>query len=196
MRRIGIVTALMAEAAPIINFYRLQKQAKHAAYHHFRSESIDLLVCGMGADKMRFGLKAYFENSAKAHPTIWINIGIAGTKFHEVGDLLWAKSIDGKEIGIPESAINQTAMNVVSLTKPSTEYKANCLFDMEANTFLKMIKKNLSDLQISSVFCAKVVSDNAGKNTLKMDKRWVTGLIQKNLDSLDKEINKLIKSNR
>ena len=196
MQRIGIVTALMAEAAPIIDFYRLQKHPKQVAFHHFQSASIDLLVCGMGAEKMGAGLNAFFENTTKPRPQIWINIGIAGTEFYKVGDLLWAKSIEGEKIGLPESAINQAAMNVVSLTKPSTEYKANCLFDMEANAFLKTIEKNLIDFQNSALFCAKVVSDNAEKNTPKMDKEWVAGLIRQNLIALDKELKLLIKSKR
>lgn len=194
MQRIGIVTALMAEAVPVIDFYHLQKQTKLPGYHYFSSKQIDLIVCGLSATKMHAGLSTFFQTQQPPFPQRWLNIGIAGARSLPIGSLVWAGSIGGVKIDIPESATNQTAMNVTSLSKPSTEYKENNLFDMEAQAYLKCIQENLTDFENTKVFCAKVVSDNAQLNTLKMDKHWVTDLIRQNIDALVKEIIKLVKT--
>ena len=194
MPRLGIVTALMAEAVPLIDYYRLRKQPKQPGYHYFTSESIDLIVCGMGPKNMAQGIKAYINQQSKQLPTKWLNLGIAGTDTEPIGILLWATSIEGHEIGHPEITQNQQAINVISLSEPSVDYKPNTLFDMEASAYLKCIQENLPDCSNSDIFCAKVISDNARKNSLIIDKARVTDLIRENLVELKNATQKLIKS--
>lgn len=194
MTRLGIVIALMAEAVPLIDYYRLQKQAKRPHYHHFSSDDITLVVCGMGAKTMATGFSAYLADERHALPERWLNFGIAGTQLLEVGTLVWGASIGGVKIGIPESAVNQQAMDVISVSKPSTQYKTNSLLEMEAGAYLNCIVEKVAECQINVVFCAKVVSDNACHKPHKINKGWVTDLVRGNLDTLNLEILKLIKS--
>ncbi len=194
MPRLGIVTALMAEAVPLIDCYRLQKQPKRPCYHHFSAGKIDLIVCGMGQKKLASGFSAYFCASPTPLPNIWLNLGIAGSKSDPIGALVWVSSIEGYKIGKPESAQNQKAIDVISLNKPSVDYKPNTLFDMEASAYLKCIRENIADIKNTSVFCAKVISDNAQENSLKTDKYWVTNLIRENLTELNSIIFKLTKT--
>ncbi len=193
MTRLVIVTALMAEAVPLIDFYRMKKQAKQEYNHLFQTSSsaslqIDLLVCGMGAKKMKQGLKAYGATLNSIEGIIWLNIGIAGTLSHSIGELVWANFIGDAPIGLPDGIQNSPLISVRSLSEPSTGYRAATLFDMEAEAWLHWIVKNTIQFAPERLFCAKVVSDNSGHYTHQIDKRWVTDIVRKNIKDLNETI--------
>ncbi len=199
MKRLLIVTALMAEAVPLVEFYRLKKQAKREFYHLFQNTSpgasveIHLLVCGIGATKLRRGLEAYLQAVAPASKMLHLNFGIAGTLSEPLGSLLWANSIAGKSISLPVGIRNHS-YSVHSLEEPSTDYRAGVLFDMEAEAWMLCIAENTQQYTPEALFCAKVVSDNRDENTHKIDKHWVKKITYKNIVELDYHIKKLIKS--
>lgn len=199
MSRLLIVTALMPEAVPLINFYRMKKQPKQAFYHLFQTVSagkvpdIHLLVCGIGADKMYQGLEAYLSTVDQCDRMLYLNFGIAGTLSEPHGKLLWANSIAGSAIGLPEDVRN-SPFSVQSLHAPCKNYRPTVLFDMEAEAWLKCIAENTQQFTPDALFCAKVVSDNQSENTHKIDKHWVINIVHKNIFELDYFIINLIKT--
>lgn len=201
MTRLAIVTALMAEAVPLIDFYRMKKQVKQKNLHLFKTSSsgslqIDLLVCGMGAKKMNQGLKAYRATLDSVDGNIWLNIGIAGTLSHPIGELVWANLVADVPISLPGGVQNSPLISVRSLSEPSTDYQAETLFDMEAEAWLRWIAENTIQFAPERLFCAKVVSDNSGLYPHNIDKRWATYIVRKNINKLSYSINKIIYSYR
>ena len=197
MIRLVIITALMAEAVPLIEHYKMQKQPKQAGFHLYRGEQIELIVCGLGRDKTLHGIKAYLAQSNVDSRPSWLNIGIAGALSQPVGSLIWAHSIAGKTISIPNNCARQPGMDVISLSKPSTAYRANILFDMEAAFCLKALEDNLDQFKPESdLFCAKVISDNLSEHCHDITKQAVTLLLRKNIMTLRNEIENIIKSIR
>jgi hypothetical protein len=199
MSRLLIVTALMPEAVPLINFYRMKKRPKQAFYHLFQTVSsanrpdIHLLVCGIGADKMHQGLEAYLNAVDQSERTLYLNFGIAGTLSEPQGKLLWANSIAGSGINLPEDVRN-SPFSVYSQDAPCKNYRSAVLFDMEAEAWLKCIAENAQQFTPDALFCAKVVSDNRSENTHNIDKSWVINVVQKNIIELDYYVNKIIKT--
>ncbi|MEE9446992.1 MAG: hypothetical protein V3V09_03480 [Arenicellales bacterium] len=206
MNKLMIVTALMAEAVPIIDAYKMRKEPKKPGYHHYSVSTpagpIELLVCGLGTQQMREGLEGFFriQTTLKLEDTqeiIWINIGVAGALSHSLGELLWVGAIGETEIArLPQTA---EQIRVISLDTPSIDYKVNTLFDMEAETFLDVVMQYSTHLKPQRrVFCAKVVSDNQQAPLVEMSvksrKKWLSALLQKNIASLRNDINNIIKT--
>ena len=201
MTHLVIVTALMAEAVPLIDFYRMKKQVKQKYLHLFKTSStgslqIDLLVCGMGTKKMKQGLEAYRATLNSVDGIIWLNIGIAGTLSHPIGELVWANFIADVPIGLPDGIQNSPLISVRSLSEPSTDYRAETLFDMEAEAWFRWIAENTIQFAPERLFCAKVVSDNSGLYTHQIDKRWAKDIVRKNINNLSNGIKNIIQSYR
>jgi len=200
MSRLVIATALMAEAVPLVDYYRLSKQPKQAYFHLFRGtalkshQGIDVVVSGIGAKNFYRGLSAYLCSSGGGRNDIYLNFGIAGTLNHELGDMLWVNLIAGTEIGLPEGEFNQRPLALQSLVEPCTDYQAGLMFDMEAESWLKCIEENTQQFEPERMFCAKVVSDNQSRNANRIDKSQVTDLLRKNINRLDNTINILLKT--
>lgn len=193
LARCVILAALMAEAVPMINFYRLQKQKKpHTGIQLFCSDHVDLVVSGMGAKRMQAAILAYIRENPPVNGTRWLNLGTAGALEHAVGELVWARSIAGTRIGQPQGAGMAMSMDVVSLNKPGVNYVQGVLFDMEAQTCIDTLTENVIEFEPAHLFCAKVVSDNRLDSGLKKNKHQVMALMNQHQEPLSKEINKLI----
>ncbi len=146
MKRLLIVTALMSEAVPIINFYRMRKQPKRGPYHLFLCISpeetfeLRLVVAGIGAENMYRSLKAYLDAQQNVSQIAYLNIGIAGASQETIGRLIWANAIAATSIGLPEGVQN-SPYTVRSVEVPSHQYQPGILFDMEAESCLQCIAK-------------------------------------------------------
>lgn len=190
--RLVILTALMAEAVPMINFYRLQKKRLQAGVQLFCSDRVDLIVSGMGAKRMKAGIIAYIREKPPVPGTRWLNLGTAGALDCAVGDLIWARSIAEIEIAQPEEEQRRAPMNVISLNKPGVAYVQGALFDMEAQACIDTLSENVIEFEPAHLFCAKVVSDNQLDPMLKKDKHQVMSMMQQNQKALSEKINKLV----
>jgi len=201
--KLTLITALMPEAVAIIDFYRLQKRKGVPGFHLFYSDTMHLVVAGMGAARMTSGLRAYF----KAYPDVksipkWLNLGIAGTRDSEIGELCWAQAIADVHIGVPEGAGNLPLLKVRSLAAAGQDYQADTLFDMEAEACLKWLSRNIVDFSPEQLFCAKVVSDNQRNSVLEINREKVISMFRPLLrtsrqaqpPSLSETINILLKS--
>mgnify|MGYP001260226256 CR=1 FL=1 len=90
-----IITALKAEAMPIIDYYKLEKEMSKF-YPYYRGEDLEIICCGVGGGNLKKIIADYFKNGKKEVCQI-INIGIAGSsiKSHNIGEsFLVNKSIN------------------------------------------------------------------------------------------------------
>ena len=198
MKQLVVVTALMAEAVPLVDFYRMDKLIKNADYHHYRVErdpgqlQLDLLVCGLGADRAQRAILAYLKQPGLARQSCWLNLGIAGARDHEIGELVWAHHVGGRPVAVPTGVEKTSTAEVVSLAEPGLAYRAGVLFDMEAETCLQTLSENLYQFSPEQLFCAKVISDNPARGLQQISKQWVTKIIRKQIESLDRHIHNII----
>ena len=197
MSRLLITTALMAEAIPIVDFYRMEKQLKQQHYHLYRTScdaglAIDLVVCGMGAKKMKQGFESYLATDSISQPHNWLNFGIAGALSLPIGKLIWANNIAQTSIAVPQGIENDSPITVQSVNKPCADYRPGVLFDMEAQTWLQCIRENAIQFAPEHLFCAKVVSDNSSQYAHKIDKHWVSQAVRNSINELNKNIINII----
>jgi len=85
-----IVTALMIEAAPIIEYFKLKRDMNSHEYAIYRNESIALIISGVGKIKSAMAT-VYLYCTYKATKNDYIlNIGFcgAGNARYELGTML------------------------------------------------------------------------------------------------------------
>lgn len=200
MKKLVIVTALMAEAVPVIDFYRLRKQDKQPGYQQFSADlspgrvQLDLLVCGIGHQRTRDGLAAYLQRYPSSASSLWLNLGIAGTCEIDIGQLVWARSINGQPIGLPAGVALKDTAEIESLAEPSQAYRPGVMFDMEADSCLQTLRENLPEFAPAGLFCAKVISDSPARDPQQISRQWVTETIRRQIKSLDRYFHIIIDS--
>lgn len=161
-----IHTALLCEAMPIIEHFKLKKESGI-----YKNEKIWLCVLGVGkknTSKLNEILDNYkFEKI--------INLGICGCS---------DKNINIGEIFCVNQKLNGFKFaNLVCVKQPQTTIKAT-LCDMESDEFIKICK-----FRKIEYFIIKIVSDYL--NMQKLDKNFVYNLIKNQICKIDKFINEL-----
>ncbi len=193
--QVFIFTALECEAKPLVNFFSLKKESENQHFSIYKNEQIILTVTGIGKIAMA-GALAYSSAIylGQTFPII-LNIGIAGHKTQAIGALnLVIKIIDadsGKHyypqlIGNSWPETNQ----IITTSIPSTEYKSDCLHDMEASAFYEMaLRFSTNEL----VHCIKVVSDNENSSIDQIKPKYVIEWIANHTNQIDYIIKHLVK---
>jgi hypothetical protein len=169
MRSLTVLTATKAEAAALINHFKLVKGevgqnsyhnqnlriGKQAAYQKVKQ----LVEGGLGVDAI-------------------VNIGIAGAKELAVGSLVWPRRVGDVIInkGLPEQ--QTSAMQVLSSDKPTQPTEVRIIYDMEAQGICDALTAKTSHVQ---VFCAKVISDNERHSHKQISAQQATDLIRRHL---------------
>ena len=138
-----IHTALVAEAKPIIGYFGLTCKAKQP-YNLYENENIALIVSGMGSENTQAAL-AYALTLYE--PQCAINVGIAGCTDTSIakGTLFCMTHHD---LDVPFATCSSHSKAVENLLHVKT-----MLVDMEAETFLQTVPKNIE------TYVFKVVSD-------------------------------------
>ena len=85
------VIALMPEAIPIIRALRLIKISRNLSFPIYSDEVGEhwLTVSGLGQNNIAAATKCLFETSSADKTSIWINVGIAGSKKFNLGELVF-----------------------------------------------------------------------------------------------------------
>lgn len=161
-----VFTALECEAKTIINQYKLKKQNTLHPFSIYKSDQIILTVTGLGKVAMAAGVAYTLAKFSESTLPILINVGIAGHKNIDVGDLLVASKVvdvDSGKVFYPQLIGNgwPESCEITTSVGPSVDYRADCLNDMEASAFYEIaVKFSSSEL----IHCIKVVSDNEGSS--------------------------------
>ena len=85
MNNIIVQTALLCEARPLIDHYRLKKDFTFPKFDVFRNDGITLIVSGIGRLKATIAATHILDQSSDKRHLIILNLGIAGSTTLEYG---------------------------------------------------------------------------------------------------------------
>ena len=182
------VSALHCEAKPVIDFYRLKKSHDDNAFDLYRGDNMACIISGTGkvaSSAACAWIAARYQDQASI---AWINLGIAGAAQHDLGRLFSLHQIIDADDGhryYPAPAIKgELEGNVcMTLSKPSEDYREDCLFDMEASGFM-YASLRFSSAELIKSF--KIVSDNRRESTGK-NRQGVSNLVHQHIDLIDQQ---------
>ena len=190
------VCALHCEAKPVIDRYRLKKSHADSAYDLYLNQDMICIISGPGK-LASAAATAWVAAREPGGAPAWINLGTAGAAEHEIGSIFQLHQVIDADTGQRlYPAITETPILAghagLCLSQPSTEYRAEYLFDMESSGFLQ------SALRFSSaelIRCIKLVSDNR-REQVGRDRGRISGLIQAQMESIDAQAQALIGLNQ
>ena len=179
-----ILTALKAEALPIIEVFGLRKNSKT---HLYQNNNISLVITGVGKDKTKERLQNLHQVYSNFNQTIVVNVGIAGGNPDKtkIGELYRVDAIfdeKTKQCFIPD-ILCRHPLTELSLTTVTNSVNKNGdhftgLVDMEGSMIFQQMSRHVS---IHRLIFLKLVSDH-----MDIDDRQriidVTGLIAKQVD--------------
>ena len=158
-----ILTALRAEALPIIEVFRLRKDSKT---HLYQNNNISLLITGVGRDKTKERLQNLHPIYSNFDQTIVVNMGIAGGNPDqtEIGELYRVNAIFDKKTKqsfIPDILCRHSLVEL-SLTTVDNSVNKNGdqfrgLVDMEGSVIFQQMSRYVS---VHRLVFLKLVSDH------------------------------------
>ena len=179
------VAALHCEAKPIIDHYRLKKSPSHHDFNVYLKENMLCIISGIGktaAAAATAWIAGLYNNKTSI---AWINIGIAGSATHPIGTALSIYKISDDESNryfcpVPLSGSGLESAHCRTLSKPSTDYHAQQIYDMEASAFFETASR-FSKAEL--VHCVKIISDNP-QQQLGRDKARISEIINTQIAQL------------
>lgn len=168
MTKILIVTALQAEARPLIEFYQLEKRQFNEKLYYFQKDEITCLTTGVGTNNVRKRIPIFLDN-IDCKNTFLINIGIAGgnSKITKIGNLYITNKITDEENGkiwFPDNLIRHELeeLPLITVSKGVTdgEIRYDGLVDMEASAIFETAVKRIP---AKRMIILKIVSDHMDK---------------------------------
>lgn len=188
---IYLVTALMIEASPFINKYKLKKDMGLNEFQVFRSDEVVLIITGVGKIKAAMGLVYLFSQYGITRKDIVVNIGLCGSLALPVGTLIIADKItdhDTKRDYYPdiltEGFMRRKLVCYSHVVSKDEITKDDIIVDMESAGIMEAAYKFVNAHQI--VVC-KIVSDNLSDKPV--DTMLIQSVLNRNLSHVDSVIN-------
>ena len=188
-----IFTALPCEAKPLVGYFKLKKDNSSHPFALYYNDNMVLAVSGCSKIAMAAAVAyslAKFQHSA--HPVL-VNVGIAGHKTANLGDLFAAHKITDVETGkhfypqlVAKLPCPTLAINTVST--PETKYADECLYEMEASAFYEIAARFTSGELIQAF---KIVSDNQESSINQIDAKLVSEWINTKVETIAESIKQL-----
>lgn len=184
---IYVSVALAAEARPLISHFQLTKMDELEPLTIHRRADLALIVGGVGREATAASVAALaMAIPAKGH-SVWINVGVAGHRKHELGTAVLARQVfdeeDGSVIKLsPPRGLHFEVGDICTVSHVETKYETESLYEMEAAAFCRSVAK-LTSTDLIQVL--KVVSDNRRSGALCVSARQVQGLIEGSLAKID-----------
>ncbi len=188
---IFIVCALHCEARPLIEKYRLSAD-REAFYPVFHGKDITLVVTGIGKLLTAAAMSYVFARYKEPAEAGWLNVGVAGMKDAEIGQLFNINKVTEKSSdtnwypvrlpGLPSNA----SCALTTVDEPCEQYETGMAFDMEASAFM------LTALRFSTVEFVqllKIISDTENHALENINKSFVTDIVRQNLNQIDEVVN-------
>ena len=156
-----IVTAFDAEARPLIDHFRLRRQADHG-FPVYTAGDVWLVVSGPGRVNAAAATAHLHARAGFPWDNTWINVGIAGHAELPQGEARIAHKVTEALSGVSwyPSIVTGSPWSSSLLTtvdQPDNDYASGGLVDMEASAFMETaLRFSSSEL----VHVLKVVSDN------------------------------------
>lgn len=160
---IRIVTALAAEARPLIERYRLQAFSGVEGFRIFRSDAVALVVSGPGKANAAAATAFLHATTGGRRNGVWLNVGTAGHARAKVGTVFVAHKIRDRASGAawyPPLVVEPECptVEVVTVDRPEETYPEEVLYEMEASGFYATATRFSTGELVHTL---KIVSDNA-----------------------------------
>lgn len=190
---IFLAVALPCEAKPLVAHFGLKKNTTVRAFAMYRNEAVYLTVTGPGKSAMAAGLAYTQAVSAGLENALFINVGVAGHRTHEIGSAWTINKISDADTGrnyypMPIYGLPCPATSLLTGSKPQFDYNHEHLCDMEASAFFETAARFSTGELIQSL---KVVSDNRLEPERNLDPKVVEKLIRDNIGLLGLLLDKL-----
>ena len=180
------ITALAAEARPIIDHYALSRCQKHHAFPLYRSKDKQVLLAVSGTGTLNAATATAYCAAQTHNPkaACFCNIGIAGGN-QPIGSLWQCHKITDNSTQhrfyptLMHS--NADSTELVTCNNVQTQYPNNALVDMEASGFFHAASRFASPEQISVI---KIVSDNNDDSRQSINPTLIGELLEHRLEDL------------
>jgi len=187
--------ALKAEAKAIINGLNLIRVCDEHHYPVYADSKREnwLIISGVGQTKVGEATKYLSDVSDAQRWTIWVNIGIAGSKNGKYGELFIVDKVTqdrSKNCFYPGTVVKTKLKksNLLTVDKPVLNYREVNLVDMEAAAFV-MVASKMSCREL--ILVMKVVSDGPNDSIKNLTAQRVSELISLNFKSIFEHIKKM-----
>ncbi len=181
---LNIITALQAEAAPIIEGLALTPSPKPLVAGHaiFCADGVRLGISGMGCANAGI-LTDYFlaDNKRPYEPVYWLNFGIAGSAVQEIGNLILVQTVTAQSSGktwtlaeIKGINLNLPTAPLCTVTSPQTTYQGNNIYDMEAAGIVSLLSDRHA---LEQLFCVKIISDGPDSPLESLTKQDIRNML-------------------
>lgn len=185
------VTALMIEAAPIIEHFKLKKDLAVHTYQVYKNSDIALIVSGVGKIKSAMAEVYLFTLYQATEKDLLINLGFCGASSskYNIGSLLLINKITDIDTDYdyyPDVLCGRALPNEAlccyskPLKKEDYKFESNVFCDMESSGIMEASKKFLYAHQI---IILKVISDFLSPENLSKD--MLKGLIKKQIPYIE-----------
>ena len=191
------VIALKAEAEEIIKKYALERVVtKPFSVYKNRDIDIWLVLSGIGQINAVAATTYLYVKSDASYNTIWMNLGIVGSRNFKIGELVQIDKItsnDFRDNHYPSPATfknnNVERSNLITVNKPEALFENDGVYDMEGYAFFSFAKK-IASYELISVL--KIISDIPGTDLSKIDKIGVERLFSKKMPLIEKVLKNLL----
>ena len=191
------VIALKAEAEEIIKNYALERVVtKPFPVYKNRDIDIWLVLSGIGQINAVAATTYLYVKSDASDKTIWINLGIVGSRNFKVGELVQIDKITSNDFPdnhYPSPATfknnNVERSNLITVNKPEALFENDGVYDMEGYAFFSFAKK-IASYELISVL--KIISDIPGTDLSRIDKIGVERLFSKKMPLIEKVLKNLL----
>lgn len=184
-RHINLVTALIAEAKPLIDSFELKRLQPIGPLPLYHSSDIHLVVAGLGADSISNGVAYLAEMTPPGSKPVWLNFGICGHGTLDVGELIVIDTaVDQCGASRKLNSHSKTSLQHGPLTcvsQPQTVYQAQMAYDMESAGFLSSM---ISITTLDDVHILKIVSDNPENGIETINAKRVRNLVTAQLNQI------------
>lgn len=185
-----ILSALKAEAIPLIKYYKLVHN-NSIGLQMYRNDLFTILITGVGKKNVNKTLKEYLKKTKNIEQAKLINIGIAGgVKGNcKIGEMFFIDKVfdDYSEVDYNIKTCNRPNLlknRVTTVFEPvlNSGQKRRGLVDMEAHEICTV----LSDFNyLNKVTIIKIVSDFMDLDAKYLSSKQIQKLIEKNLVDID-----------
>ncbi len=184
---INLVTALPAEARPIISRFDLGRVQPDLGFPLYRRGRISLVVTGPGKLAAAAGTAFLGALTDCSQAAIQVNFGVAGHAERQVGEILLASSITDVGSGrVWHPVLPQDrpcpADDLLTLDRPDLRYRHQGMVEMEASGFFPTACR-YSSAELVQVL--KVVSDNRETTARGLSAKQVSLLMGGALETLE-----------
>ena len=182
---VHFIVATHFEAKPLIDFFKLKKKNHIEEFQLFYNEDISLTICGIGKINAALAVThTYFEFGQKKNK-IWINVGLAGHKNLDIGELILVNKISDNNSNYKffpffHKKYNLNKKHCTTYDYQNKNYNES-LSDMEASGFYAAANKYSTNELIHSM---KIISDNKIESIDFRNKKQVYKTIYKSVDKI------------